>query len=152
MLLPLAVNVSFSLYDALIFLLIVAGIVALVFLAKLFMSIGKTVDNLNKTLEDNKFSIDQTIKDLPKITNNVNNILDNTNELVEDVSPQITQVLTDVNNVTASVSNVTTNISDTVEVVGIAVADTASRFVGSASKSTNKFGFIKGLIKTLLKK
>ena len=152
MLLPLAVNVSFTLNEVLIFLLILAGIVALVFLAKLFMALGRTVENLNKSLEDNKFSIDQTIKDLPKITNNVNNILDNTNGLVEDVSPQISSVLYDVNNVTSSVSNVTTNISDTVEVVGIAVADTASRFVGSASKSTNKFGLIKGLVSSLFKK
>lgn len=147
-----AFNVSFSLNEALLALLLIAGIVALVFLVKLFISISKITDSIARTLQDNKVSLDETIRDIPKITNNVNNTLENTNKLIEDVEPSIVSTLENVSNVTSQVSNVTTNISDTVEVVGMSVADTASKFTSKVSNATDYLALAKGIASVIFRK
>lgn len=141
-----ALYFSLSFSDILIGLLVIAGIVALVFLAKLFISITKITDAIGKTLDDNKSSLDNTLKDLPKITSSISNVLDNANSLVADVKPSVVSVLADVNTVTSKISNVTTNVSDTIEVVGLAAADTASKFTNTVSSATDYFALIKGLL------
>lgn len=141
-----AINISFTFSDFLMALLAIAGVVALVFLAKLLISISKITDSVGKVLEDNKSSLDEAIRDLPKITTNITDVLDNTNRLVADVKPSVVSMLTDVNNVTSKISNVTTNVSDTVEVVGLAAADTASRFTSTVTNATDYLALIKGIL------
>lgn len=147
-----AISISFTLSDLLFVFLAIAGIVALVYLVKLFASITKITDNISKTMEDNKSSIDATIKDLPSITTNVAKLLENTESMVGEVKPQVVSMLTDVNNVTSKISNVSTNISDTVEVVGLAAADTASNFSSKISNATDYIALVKSLISVLTKK
>lgn len=147
-----AINISFTLYDVLIFVLIIAGIVALLFLAKVFMSLANLLGTVNKTLEDNKESLDSTLKNLPNITSNINSILVNTDEVVNDIKPSITSTLADVSNVTNKVSNITTNVSDTVEVVGIAAADTASRFTNTFTSATDYVSLFRGIMKMISKR
>lgn len=147
-----AISISFTLYDIIMAILAIAGIVALVFLAKLLVSVSKITDSIGKTLNDNKPSIDEAIKDLPRITTNLTGLLDNTNSLVADVKPSVVSLLTDVNNVTNKISNVTTNVSDTVEVVGLAAADTASRFTSTVSNATDYLALAKGILSYFNKK
>jgi len=141
-----AMSISFTLGDILSALLVIAGIVALAFLVKLLISVSKITDTIGKTLSDNKTSLDEAIKDIPRITTNLTGVLDNTNHLVADVKPSVVSMLTDVNNVTNKISNVTTNVSDTVEVVGLAAADTASRFSSTVSNATDYLALIKGIL------
>ncbi|MFM1540254.1 DUF948 domain-containing protein [Helcococcus ovis] len=146
-----AINISFTLYDVLIFVLIITAIVCLIFLAKVFISLANLLGNINKTLEDNKESLDGTLKNLPDVITNINSILVNTDEIVNDIKPSITSTLADVSKVTNNVSNITTNLSDTVEVVGIAAADTASRFTNTFTNATDYVSLFKGIIKLISK-
>lgn len=148
----IGLNFTFSLQDFMLFLLTLAGILVLVFLAKLFMDLSKTVNSINKAIEENRPNIDRTISDIPEITAGVNNVLYEVDELLEEARPKVVSVLKDVNTVTNSASQVTTNISDTVEVVGVAVTDTVSNLVDTFGSSTNKLSLIKGLVKMVLKK
>ena len=52
-----SINLSFTLYDILIGLLIIAGIVVLALLAKVLLSVSKTLTTVNKVVEDNKVSL-----------------------------------------------------------------------------------------------
>lgn len=141
-----SINLSLSL-DTLMFVLVLAGIVVLLVLAKLLFSVSKITGTISKSLEENKSSLDATIKDLPTITSNLSRIIADADDLVIDIKPSIAGALKDVNTVTSQISNVTTNISDTVEVVGLAAADTASRFTTSVNNATDYFALAKGLLK-----
>ncbi len=147
-----AINVAFTVQDLLLALLVIAGIVALVFLTKLFMSIAKITDNIGSVLKDNKEHLNATLENLPNITNNVNNTITNANRLINGIEPSVVSTLQDVSNVTSQLSNVTTNISDTVEVVGLSVADTASKFTSSFSSATDKFTLFRGILGLLFRK
>lgn len=134
------------------FLVVVAAIFALAFLAKLLLSISKLTDNISRVVTENRGSIDATLADASKITQNVNGILTNVDGLVTDAKRPIVSALTDVNLVTSQITNVATNISDTVEVVGLAAADTASRFTNSVSNATDYLGLVKGLLSSLIRR
>src|SRR5574344_1655827 len=143
---------SYDLIDILLALLIIAGVVALVALAKLLFNLSKTVGVIADTVESNRKSLDETFEDLPKITNNLNTVLDCTNGLIEDVTPKVASALYDVSNLTSHVSNITDTVADTVEVVGIAAADTASKFTNTFRSATNKTGFVKGFLNGFFKR
>lgn len=143
---------SYTLQEILLMLLTVAGIAAIAVLVKLILSISKTTDEIAKVVKENRPSIDATLLDLPKITTNVTNVLHEAEGLVAELKPEIVSTLADVHNVTSQVSNITTNVSDTVEVVGIAAADTVSRFTGTVSHATNRYGVFKGLVTSLFRR
>lgn len=143
---------EFTVQDILMIILIIAGILVLAVLAKLILSITKITSSIGDTLDENKASLEATIRDIPKITNNVNHLLDNTQGLIANLEPQIVATLSDVNTVTSQVAHITTNVSDTVEVVGIAAADTVSRFTNSVHKSTNKYSVFKGILNSFIRR
>ena len=133
-------------------LVVIAAIVALVFLAKLLSYITKLTDSLGRVVNENRGSIDATMAEVPKVTRNVNVILTSVDGLVHDAKRPIVSTLNDVNNVTSQISNVATNISDTVEVVGLAAADTANRFTKSVTSATDYIGLAKGILSLVFKR
>lgn len=97
----------------LIYILIGAGVYALVNLGILIFHLAKAIKSVRSTFDDNKDSIDHTLSVLPEVIENVSDITYNVGEITEKGKPEIQDILVNIKNVTADVSGVTGNAKAT---------------------------------------
>ncbi|NLJ70203.1 MAG: hypothetical protein GX328_01900 [Clostridiaceae bacterium] len=112
-------EVTISINELLIILLISAGILALVFLAVLFYRMAAALKKVKDMLDEMALPLTQTVNQLPEIIKKADQSLTDVNTITESAATNIPTILDEVSNVTGAVG-------ETVETV----ADTTTNFVG----------------------
>lgn len=110
----------------LLYIVMGAGIFALVGLGLFLVNLAKTIKTAQRVLDDNKPALDHTLTVLPEVMENVSDITYNVGEITEEVKPQIASILS---NVTA-VTNDVAHVSDTAKNATDQVAYGLSKIAG----------------------
>ncbi len=132
-------SITLSLNDILRFMLYIAGICALVYLAMVLKNIVGILKKVNEKLAEHEAVIDDTVEKIPAITDNVAIIADNASklstdatELVEVVKPEVEKIALTVGDMSTTVDDVTRTIDETairlnstVGAISDSVSDTA---------------------------
>lgn len=90
----------------LLYIVMGAGIFALVGLGMFLINLAKTVKSAQRVLDDNKPALDHTLSVIPEVMENVSDITYNVGEITEDIKPQIASILSNVTIVTNDVAHV----------------------------------------------
>ena len=143
------INLSFSLSEALLAILLIVAIVALVFLIKVLMGLSKTMDVVQKIASDNKESIDATIVKLPSIVGSADSLLVKADGLVDELKPQIVDTLVEVKGITKNANKLSTDAADTVEYVVSSAVDTMHSVNKGVSSATDYVDIIKSILEAI---
>lgn len=141
--------------DVLIWILIVAGILALGALAYLFFNIAKAVRSAAKIVEDNRIEIDHTMHVLPQVIENVEEITSNVSQITAEIEPNIAIVMDNVadvsskvNRMTGTVEDATNSVASGVKSVAEGVKSVGDSAVGMAQSFMDTVGNIGDSVKT----
>lgn len=132
-------SITLSLNDILRFVLYIAGIAALVYLALTLKNVVGILKKVNEKLAEHEAIIDDTVEKIPVITDNVTIITDNASKMTTDatamievVKPEVEKIALTVGDVSATVDDVTRTIDETairltstVGAISDSVSDTA---------------------------
>ena len=142
-------QVSFSLLDILIGLLVIAGIVVLVLLAKVLFSLSKTLKAVSAVVEDNKTNLDSSLANLPSITKSVGSMLTEADGMVKEVKPNLVVTLREVEGITTDVHKLSTDAVDTGEYVAMTAVDTIDNINTGVSSATDYVALIKSILESV---
>ncbi len=125
-------DVSLTINDLFKILLYIAGIGALGYLIVVLKNLAKFTKEIIGIVEENEENIRDTIKEVPKITENVSSISKNADIALKEMTPEISNVLSNVNNISNKVGSITDSVEETAnkaletaDIVNDSVADTA---------------------------
>lgn len=125
-------DVSLTINDLFKILLYIAGIGALGYLIVVLKNLAKFTKEIIGIVEENEENIRDTIKEVPKITENVSSISRNADIALKEMAPEISNVLSNVNNISTKVGSITDSVEETAnkaletaDIVNDSVADTA---------------------------
>lgn len=109
--------VTISLNDALIFLLSVAGIVLLVYLASTLSNINSILKDVKYIVNKNKNNIDTTISSLPGIASNIQGITGEVREGVQTIAATAETIEKNIANSSGSISEKAEIAVDYVQII-----------------------------------
>lgn len=125
-------DVSLTINDLFKILLYIAGIGALGYLIVVLKNLAKFTKEIIGIVEENEENIRDTIKEVPKITENVSSISKNADIALKEMTPEISNVLSNVNNISNKLGSITDSVEETAnkaletaDIVNDSVADTA---------------------------
>lgn len=142
-------NLSFTLTDLLLGLLIIVGIVVLVLLAKVLMSLSKTMNVLSKIAEDNQENLNQTLANLPSISKSAEEIMSQADVMIKEVKPSLVTTLTEVQGITSNVNKLSGDAVDTVEYVALSAVDSMDSLTKGVSSATDYVALIKQILESI---
>lgn len=144
---------SFTVEGVLLALLAIAGIVCLVLLAKVLLSVSKTLKTMNTIVNDNQAHIDQTIQSLPGLMTKVDTSIDEANTALKEVNhllitsePALLKTIDGVGDTVTNVSKLSTNVNDTVEYLAMSAVDTADSVSSKVSSAGSTFSYVKEVV------
>lgn len=143
------IELKFSLAELLLALLVIVGIVVLVLLAKVLLSLSKTMTVLNKVVEDNQENINESLKFLPSISNSADGILKEAKVMVTEVKPNLVSTITEVQGITTNVNKLSGDAVDTVEYVAMTAVDTMDNLTTGVSSATDYIALIKNILESI---
>lgn len=122
----------------LLYIVMGAGVFALVGLGMFLVNLAKTVKSAKTILDDNKPAIDHSLSVLPEVVENVSDITYSVGEITEKSKPEIATILSNVSSVTNDVSHVTGTAKDATDSVAYGIKQVASGLeeVGNKTKET----------------
>lgn len=154
---------AITLHDLLKIILYLSGAGALIYLALVLKNILSIVSKLNITLEKHQQEIDDTLEQMPIITENASEISKNAatisrkaSEIIVTTKPEIEKLVTTVGDVaetvdglTKSVDKSTISVMNMVVDVSEAVSDTAKNISLNANNVIDYFYIFKEILESL---
>lgn len=144
---------AFTIEGLLLALLAIAGIVCLIFLAKVLMQLSQTTKELNALVKGNAKELDKTIKALPGLMTKVdtslveaNVALKEVNHLLVESSPALLSTIDSVSVSAQNASKLTANVNDTVEYFAVSAIDTADSLTSKVSSAGATFSYVKEVV------
>lgn len=122
----------------LLYIVMGAGVFALVGLGMFLVNLAKTVKSAKTILDDNKPAIDHSLSVLPEVVENVSDITYSVGEIAEKSKPEIATILSNVSSVSNDISHVTGTAKDATDSVAYGIKQVASGLeeVGNKTKET----------------
>lgn len=156
-------SITLSLNDILRFILYIAGIGALIYLALALKNIVGILKKVNDKLVEHEDVINDTVEKIPAITDNVTVITDNVSKIstdattmIEVVKPEVEKIAITVGDVSATVDDVTRSIdqtalrlSHTVGAISDSVTDTARVISFNADNAFDVYYIFKEVIQAI---
>ena len=118
--------------SSLIYLILgLSGTVALIALAMMLFKAASTLGSVNKLVKDITPGLEETVEQLPAITQNIELISGNLLDMTDDLAETVPEVLGDLETVTGAIGDTVDALSSVVEGVARAIA---SLFGGGSRK------------------
>ncbi len=137
-------NAALTVQDLFRLILYLLGICSLMYLIIALKNIGKLISKVNTIIELNEKNIDQTLKQLPLISENINSITEDTDIAIKSLTPEINNLVHNINNISGKVDSITDSIdstthkvSETFDIVTEGISDTAFVFQNNIKNIDN---------------
>lgn len=137
-------NAALTVQDLFRLILYLLGICSLMYLIIALKNISKLISKVNTIIELNEKSIDQTLKQLPLISENINSITEDTDIAIKSLTPEINNLVHNINNISGKVDSITDSIdstthkvSETFDIVTEGISDTAFVFQNNIKNIDN---------------
>lgn len=142
-----------DLFKLILFLL---GIGALTYLILILKNINKLINQVNVVIESNEKNIDDTLEQLPLISENISSITKSTDTALKDLTPEINGLVQNINNVSGKIDSITDSIdstthkvSETFDIVTNSISDTAYAFQYNIKNIDNYIKLVVEIIETI---
>ena len=146
---------TLTIQDLFKMILYLLGAGVLVYLIVFIKNLNNLINKVKELLLINQKEIDQTLKELPIISDNLSTITGATKELLDNVGPDVENIISNTNSISDSLSNASSNVTDVVNVVSDSVtttADTLKNNVANINEYIELIIEIIGIIKDGIKK
>jgi methyl-accepting chemotaxis protein len=130
-------DVSLTINDLFKIALYVVGIGALGYLIVVLKNVSKLVAEITGIVKENEESINETIKEVPGISENINSITKNANIAIKEMTPDINGIVKNANNITNKIGSLT----DTAEQTAMKALDTADITVDAIADAAYSLKF-----------
>jgi len=149
-------DTSLTIQDLFKLILFLLGIGAIAYLISVLRNVNKIVGQIRVILEANDKEINNTIKQLPEISENVNSITKEANKTIKELTPEINGLLHNINvvsrkveNITSTIDNTTNRFGDTVDAVSESIVDTALNFKYNSKNITDYLNLLKEIFEVI---
>lgn len=149
-------NTPITIQDLFKLILFLLGIGAMSYLVLIFKHIFKLLKKINFVIEENKTSLDTTLKQLPQISENINSITKSADIAIKDLAPEINGLVHNINtisgkveSITESIDNTTNKVFDTFDAVSDSITETAFAFQYNVKNINDYIQIVLEVIETI---